>query len=194
MFDIVGRRSWFFLFSLLITIPGIIFILLTPLTGGRPGSSSRSTTPAAPLGDPLRGPERHAAADPGGPRRRRASTARSSPRRGNGFFDIRTQPINLGACRAAPAPTPARRSSRPPSPEASASAVASRAPARARAPSPGVARAVGVGQRRPPAASPSRLPRRRPPPAAASCRRGQARRGRDARSRRSSGRSSSSAC
>jgi len=37
VFDIVGRRNWFFAFSLLITIPGLIFILLTPLTGGAVG-------------------------------------------------------------------------------------------------------------------------------------------------------------
>ena len=32
MFDIIGRRRWFYAFSLLIMIPGIIFILLTPFT------------------------------------------------------------------------------------------------------------------------------------------------------------------
>ena len=37
MFDIVGKRRWFFLFSAIITIPGIIFIILTPLTQGRIG-------------------------------------------------------------------------------------------------------------------------------------------------------------
>ena len=37
MFDIVGKRRWFFLFSAIITIPGIIFIVLTPLTQGRVG-------------------------------------------------------------------------------------------------------------------------------------------------------------
>ena len=35
--DVIGRRRWFYTFSLLITIPGIIFILLTPLTGGQEG-------------------------------------------------------------------------------------------------------------------------------------------------------------
>ena len=30
MFDIIGKRRWFYAFSLLITIPGLIFILLTP--------------------------------------------------------------------------------------------------------------------------------------------------------------------
>ncbi len=37
MFDVIGKRRWFFAFSLLITIPGLIFILLTPLTGGAAG-------------------------------------------------------------------------------------------------------------------------------------------------------------
>ena len=37
MFDVIGKRRWFFLFSAIITIPGIIFIILTPLTQGRVG-------------------------------------------------------------------------------------------------------------------------------------------------------------
>jgi preprotein translocase subunit SecF len=37
VFDIVGKRNWFFLFSALITIPGLVFILLTPLTNGAAG-------------------------------------------------------------------------------------------------------------------------------------------------------------
>ena len=37
MVDIVGKRNWFFLFSALITIPGLVFILLTPLTNGQAG-------------------------------------------------------------------------------------------------------------------------------------------------------------
>ena len=37
MFDVIGKRRWFFLFSGLITIPGLIFILLTPVTGGEVG-------------------------------------------------------------------------------------------------------------------------------------------------------------
>src|SRR3954469_20570633 len=37
VFDIVGKRRWFFAFSLLVTIPGLIFILLTPITGGKEG-------------------------------------------------------------------------------------------------------------------------------------------------------------
>ena len=37
VFDIIGRRRWFYAFSLLITIPGFIFILLTPITGDAVG-------------------------------------------------------------------------------------------------------------------------------------------------------------
>ena len=32
MFDVIGKRRWFYLFSLIVTIPGLFFILLTPFT------------------------------------------------------------------------------------------------------------------------------------------------------------------
>jgi len=37
VFDIIGKRNWFFLFSGIILVPGLIFILLTPLTNGQVG-------------------------------------------------------------------------------------------------------------------------------------------------------------
>ena len=37
MFDIIGKRRWFYIFSLLVTIPGIFAILLTFLPGARMG-------------------------------------------------------------------------------------------------------------------------------------------------------------
>ncbi len=37
MNKIIARKRWFFLFSLLVTIPGLIFIAATPLTGGEIG-------------------------------------------------------------------------------------------------------------------------------------------------------------
>lgn len=37
MFDIIGKRRWFYLFSLLITVPGLFAILLTFLPGARLG-------------------------------------------------------------------------------------------------------------------------------------------------------------
>jgi preprotein translocase subunit SecF len=32
VFDVIGKRRWFYIFSLVITIPGLFFILLTPFT------------------------------------------------------------------------------------------------------------------------------------------------------------------
>ena len=37
MFDIIGKRRWYFLISALVTIPGLIFILLTPFSNGAAG-------------------------------------------------------------------------------------------------------------------------------------------------------------
>jgi preprotein translocase SecF subunit len=37
VFDLISKRNWFFAFSLLITIPGLIFIILTPVTGDAVG-------------------------------------------------------------------------------------------------------------------------------------------------------------
>jgi preprotein translocase SecF subunit len=37
VFDIIGKKRFFFAISLLITIPGLIFILLTPITNGAEG-------------------------------------------------------------------------------------------------------------------------------------------------------------
>jgi preprotein translocase SecF subunit len=37
VFDVIGKRNWFFLFSGLILVPGLIFIILTPVTGGKQG-------------------------------------------------------------------------------------------------------------------------------------------------------------
>lgn len=37
MHDIIGKRNWYFGLSLLLVVPGLFFILLGPLTGGRAG-------------------------------------------------------------------------------------------------------------------------------------------------------------
>jgi preprotein translocase subunit SecF len=37
VFDIVGKRRWFFLFSILVTVPGLVFLLLTPISNGQAG-------------------------------------------------------------------------------------------------------------------------------------------------------------
>jgi preprotein translocase SecF subunit len=37
VFDIIGKRNWLFALSLAVTVPGLIFILLGPITGGKVG-------------------------------------------------------------------------------------------------------------------------------------------------------------
>ena len=37
MLDLIGKRRWFFLFSGLIVVPGLFFIILGPITGGKAG-------------------------------------------------------------------------------------------------------------------------------------------------------------
>jgi preprotein translocase subunit SecF len=37
VFDLVGKRRWFYIFSLAIMIPGLIFIVLTPFSNGQAG-------------------------------------------------------------------------------------------------------------------------------------------------------------
>ncbi len=106
MFDIIGKRRWFFAFSLLITIPGLIFILLTPLTGGKEGlkfsidytggttwsikfanpsvSAAQIKTELAVLGQPD------------------ATVAKT----GTGFYDIRLTKLDLRGVEPSPTPIP----------------------------------------------------------------------------------------
>jgi preprotein translocase SecF subunit len=37
VFDIIGKRRWYYLISALVIVPGLVFVLLTPLTGGQVG-------------------------------------------------------------------------------------------------------------------------------------------------------------
>jgi preprotein translocase subunit SecF len=93
MLDIVGKRRWYFLFSALITIPGLIFIALGGLkpsvdfTGGTVWQVRYADAPTA-------AEVQQALVELGHP----DATVRDV---GDGFLEIRTEPIGL-----APPPTP----------------------------------------------------------------------------------------
>ncbi len=112
MFDIVGKRRWYFLFSALITVPGVIFIILGGLrpsvdfTGGTVWQVRYESRPAAAEVDT-------ALAELG-------YTDASVRELSDGFLEIRTEPIDLLPQQTA-IPTP--------SPGASGSAAASGSPA-----------------------------------------------------------------
>ena len=103
MFDVVGKKRWYFLFSALITIPGLIFIALTWLSNGSAGLQFtidytggtkwelRFEDPSVTAGEV----EQVFAAN---------GLEASVIVTGDGFFEIKTEPIGLRP--PAPSPTP----------------------------------------------------------------------------------------
>jgi preprotein translocase subunit SecF len=141
MYDIVSKKRWYFLFSALITIPGLIFVLLGGLkptidfTGGTVWEIRYASNP-----------EPQAV--------QQALVALGHPeaqvtRLGDGFLRIRTSPVDL-----LPPPTPAPSASlAPASPSASASSSAGASPSTTPSPAPSATPAVAA-----PSASPAVIP------------------------------------
>jgi preprotein translocase subunit SecF len=138
VFDVIGKRRWFFLFSGLITIPGLIFILLTPLTHGAVGLQF-SIDYTGGTDWEIRFADAKVTADQvksvliaqGVQDAQVISTS-------GGFYEVRTKEVSL-----APAPTPA------PSATASAAPSASAGPSA----SPGASAALSPAASATPAAS-----------------------------------------
>lgn len=135
MFDVIGKRRWYFLFSLLITVPGLLFILATPInndiglkfsidyTGGtrwtirfeNPNVSADAVrTELISLGQP-------------------EATVVTT---GKGFLDIKLSKLDLLPSEPAPTPTPAATTDPSASPGSSASANPSASPGSSAEPSP----------------------------------------------------------
>jgi preprotein translocase SecF subunit len=128
VFDIIGKRRWFFLLSLLVTIPGLIFILLTPLTGGKEGIQftidyTGGTTWQIRFADPNVTESQVAKVfnDNG--------LQAIVVRQGDGFMDIKTEAIGLLAPPPSPTPVPTL------APSASVAASGSTGPSTAPSPS-----------------------------------------------------------
>ena len=132
MFDVIGKRRWYFAFSLLITIPGLIFILLTPFSGGKAGLKfsidyTGGTTWSIRFADPnvTTAQVRDELVVLG---QADATVALT----GAGFFDIRLSKLDLRSIEPSPTPVPtltaAPSASATAAPTASATASASPAP------------------------------------------------------------------
>jgi preprotein translocase subunit SecF len=143
VFDIVGKRRWFFIFSALITIPGLIFILLTPITNGQAGLKfsidytggtewSIRFEDASVTSDEVR----EALAELG---QEEATVTRT----GRGFFDIRMSGLDLLEL-----PTPAPTSTGGPTAGPDSSAAASPA-ATGSSPDPAATPVPGLGNQVP---------------------------------------------
>jgi preprotein translocase SecF subunit len=149
MFDVIGKRRWFYALSALLTIPGLFFILLSPIsdaglqltidyTGG--------TRWEIKFQDPAVTPEQvervFAAND----------LEATAIRTGSGYIEIKTEPIGL---QAAPVPSVAPSAS-PAGPAApSGSAGASASPSAAASGSPAASSSAGVSASAAASASPA---------------------------------------
>src|SRR5436853_461993 len=105
VFDIIGKRRWFFLLSGLVTIPGLIFILLTPLTGGKEGIQftidyTGGTTWQLKFANP------NVTADQVAAVFKANGLQAIVVEQGDKFMDIKTDPIDLQEQAASPTPVP----------------------------------------------------------------------------------------
>ena len=157
MFDVIGRRRWFYAFSLLITIPGIIFILLTPLTGGAAGLKfSIDYTGGTQWEIRFQDPSVTAAQIKAVLAQQGLGDSTVTATK-DGFFDIRTKPIGLPPVAPKATPSPSASASGSPgasaSPGAGLSASPAASPSAATSPSPAASPSAAASAS--PAASPS---------------------------------------
>jgi preprotein translocase SecF subunit len=160
VFDIIGKRRWYFLISALITLPGLFFIFIAPLASKDAGIQftidyTGGTKWEIRFKDPaVTGEQVRAVFASKGLEAAVIST-------GDGFFEIKTEPIGLRP----PPPSPTLAPTLAPSASASASAGASAsaspsASASAASPSPSGSVAPSAS----PSASPSPAPTPSPSP------------------------------
>jgi preprotein translocase SecF subunit len=168
VFDIIGKKRWFFLISALVTIPGLIFILLTPLTGGKEGLQftidyTGGTTWQIRFADPNVSADAVAAVF-----HANGLQAIVVKQQDNGFMDIKTEAIGLLAAPPSPTPAPTLTSSASPAASGSASApVASASPAPSAAAAPTGSASGSAGASAAPSTSASPTPTPSPAPSAA---------------------------
>jgi len=157
VFDVIGRRRWFYAFSLLITVPGLIFILLTPLTGGAAGLKfSIDYTGGTQWEIRFQDPSVTAAQIKAVLAQQGLGDSTVTATK-DGFFDIRTKPIGLPPVAPKATPSPSASASGSPgasaSPGAGLSASPAASPSAATSPSPAASPSAAASAS--PAASPS---------------------------------------
>jgi preprotein translocase SecF subunit len=128
VFDVIGKRRWFFAFSLAIMLPGLVFILLGPITGGRVGLQfaidfTGGTVWSIAFEDPDITPAQVKAVIAA------QGLDSSVTKGGDGYFEIRTEEVGLLPPAPSPTPIPTAEPSASASASASASPVATTSPA-----------------------------------------------------------------
>jgi preprotein translocase subunit SecF len=152
MFDVIGKRRWFYALSALLTIPGLIFILISPFsdaglqltidfTGG--------TRWEIKFEDPTVTPEQVEAVFAAN------DLDAVAIRTGTGFIEIKTEPIGL---QPEPVATPSAVPSGSANPSASPGPSPSASPAASPSPAPSAAASASPGASASPSASPAAGP------------------------------------
>jgi preprotein translocase subunit SecF len=154
MFDVIGKRRWFYALSLLLTIPGLFFILISPVsdaglqltidyTGG--------TRWEIKFEDPAVTPEQVESVFAAN------GLEASAIRTGSGYIEIKTEPIGLQpvpAATAAPSASPSGSAA----PSGSAGASGSASPGASASPASSASPAASASPGASPSASPSAGP------------------------------------
>ena len=158
-FDIIGKRNWFFALSLAVTIPGLIFILLGPITGGKVGLQfaidfTGGTVWTISFKDETVTPQ--AVKDVFTAQGLEASVTET----GTNFMEIRTRVATLAAPEPTPTPPPTL------APSAASSAAGSASPAVIAAPSAAPSASASAAPSASPAPSATPAPSGTPAPSA----------------------------
>ena len=139
MFDVIGKRRWFYALSALLTIPGLIFILISPfsdaglqLTIDFTGGTRWEIKFVDPSVTPAQVEDVFAA----------NGLEAVAIRTGTGYIEIKTEPIGL---QAEPVATPSASPSGSAGPSGSPGASASASPSTAPSASPGASASPSVG-------------------------------------------------
>ncbi len=126
MFDIIGKRNWFFAVSLAVVIPGLIFIILGPITGEKIGLKfsidfTGGTVWTIKFADPSVTPDQVKTVI-GNQGYEAQVTEVGKGAAGQGFMEIRTKDAALAAPEPSPTPLPTAAPSGSAAPSASGAA------------------------------------------------------------------------
>ena len=173
MFDIIGKRRWYFLLSALVTIPGLIFILLTPISGGAAGLNftidyTGGTKWEIRFKNPDVTPDQVVAVFAANGLPASVVTTGNGGNSGNSYFEIKTEPIGLSAAPPSPTPVPTLVPSSSPgaSDSGGPSASASAATSPSGSSSPAASTSASASPSPAPSPSPTPNPSASPSPAA----------------------------
>ncbi|HEX5014282.1 MAG TPA: protein translocase subunit SecF [Candidatus Limnocylindrales bacterium] len=152
MFDIIGKRRWYFLFSALITIPGLLFIILTPITGDKVGLQFTIDYTGGTKWE-LRFEDTNVTPDQVEAVFAANGLQASVVQTSDGFLEIKTEPIGLKPPAPSPTPLPTVAPTGSTSPNASGSPAASPSPSASPAASPSPSTSPGASAAASPGAS-----------------------------------------